>query len=334
MLQFKNHTPFAGTILALPDPAGVDSLYTVVKATFTLGKTIGLAEEQVPVSLAARHYGEPDRSSIHIPSDISLMKPGTDVLLIGHAHAPDGRSTTQMDVSLRVGPISKRVRVFGDRVWRMGVTMSRPAPFDTMPLVWERAYGGSDERRGKVRAETRNPVGTGFHAPDGGDPDEEFYLPNLEDPSHLISSLRHSPPPACFAPIAPHWEPRRSYAGTFDERWQQERAPYLPDDFDPRFLQIAPSDQVAIGYLEGGETVVVLGATPAGLLRFRLPQVELSVDYVVDGSVVPRPTALDTVVIEPDLERVQLVWRSALACDRKALRVRAVHASLGQVEAA
>jgi hypothetical protein len=333
MLQFKNHTPFTGTILMLPDADGVDSLYTVVKATFAVGETLAVADEQAPITLAARHYGEPDKSSIHIPSDISLMKPGTDVVLVGHAHAPDRRSTTQMDVSLRVGPISKRVRVFGDRVWRLGMSMSRPQPFDTMPLVWERAYGGVHERRGKVRAEPRNPVGQGFHAPDE-DEEGEFWLPNLEDPSELISSRRHSPPPACFAPLSPHWEPRVSYAGTYDERWQQERAPYLPDDFDTRFFQIAPADQVAEGYLEGGETVEVQGATPAGVWRFRLPLIDLGVTYVVDGAEEPRPAVLDTVILEPDLERIQIVWRAVLPCDKRALRVNEVHVTAAGLEAA
>jgi hypothetical protein len=305
-----------------------------VKGTFALGDRLTLAEEQAPVTLAAEHYGEPGRSSIRVPSDISLMKPGTDVLLIGQAYAPGGRSTMQMDVTLRVGPISKRVRVFGDRVWRMGVTMSRPAAFDTMPLVWERAYGGVDASRRKVRAEPRNPVGQGFRAPDSDNPKEELWLPNLEDPAHLISGLRHGPPPACFAPIAPHWEPRCSYAGTYDERWQRERAPYLPEDFDPRFFQIAPPDQVASGHLEGGETVEVQGASPAGMLRFRLPIVDLAVTYVLDGAARPAPAVLDTVIVEPDRDRLQMVWRSVIVCDKKALRVTEVQAALGQLQAA
>lgn len=334
MLQFVNDTPFAGTILMLPNPDGIDSLYAVVKGTFSFGETITLADEQAPIALANEHYAAPDQSSIRLPSDISLMKPGTDVLLIGHAYAPDGRSTTQVDVSLRVGPISKRVRVFGDRVWRMGVTMSRPAAFSTMPLVWERAYGGIDDRRRRIRAEPRNPVGTGFRAPDGDDPSEEFWLPNLEDPAHLISGWRHNPPPACFAPVAAHWEPRSTYAGTYDERWEKERAPFLPADFDPRFFQIAPPDQVAMGHLEGGETIEVQGASPSGVLRLRLPIVDLGITFMLDDAPRPAPVVLDTVIVEPDQSRLQMVWRSEYVCDKKVLRVGEVQATLGQLEGA
>lgn len=336
MLQFRNHTPFTGTILLMPDPDGIDSLYTVVKATFTLGDSVGLAEDQVPVSTRQEHHGDPGTTSIKVPSDVSLMKPGTDVLLIGNAYAPDGRSTTEMDVSLNLGPIRKIVRVFGDRVWRRGAgwSMSRPAEFDTMPLAWERAFGGTMGAGEARREEPRNPVGIGFSALCGADAEEDLWLPNLEDPSDLTSSWNQSTTPACFAPIAAHWEPRRNYAGTYDDSWQQERAPYLPPDFDPRFLQVAPLDQIVPGYLQGGELVEVMGASRYGTLRFRLPVVDLSIGYVLDGDLQKRPAVLDTVLIEPDLDRVQLVWRAVLPCDKKALRVNEVHASLGQLTGA
>ncbi len=142
MLQFRNDSPFSGTILLLQDPAGVDSLYTVIKATFAIRPFLALADTQVPIAVEPEYHGDPDASSLKVPSDISLMKPGTDVLLIGSAYAPGGRSTTHVDVSLAVASIRKTVRVFGDRSWvgDVGVSISRPAAFEVMPLVWERAY--------------------------------------------------------------------------------------------------------------------------------------------------------------------------------------------------
>lgn len=332
MLQFRNGTPFAGTILMMPDPDGIDSIYTVLKATFTVGEFLGLAEEQVPITMAQQHYGEPGMTSIRVPSDVSLMKPGTDVLLVGHAYAPGGRPATEMDVSLKVGPVRKEVRVFGDRVWRLGAgwSMSRPAAFDTMPLVWERAFGGTLVKGDDHQEESRNPVGVGFAATRSAASEDDLWLPNLEDPSDLISSWNQAPAPACFAPIAAHWEPRRAYAGTYDERWQQERAPYLPVDFDPQFLQVAPPDQVVPGYLDGGEDVEVVGASPYGAWRFRLPAIDLSIAYVLDGETKDRPAVIDTLILEPDLDRFQLVWRAVLPCDKKVLRVSEVQAAMAQ----
>jgi hypothetical protein len=155
-------------------------------------------------------------------------------------------------------------------------------------------------------------------------------LPNIEDPRAPILSWDHQPTPAGFAPIDAYWEPRRSFAGTYDERWQNERAPYLPHDFDPRFLQIAPPALIVPGHLQGGEWVDLRGFTPAGVLQFQLPPVVPRIAYRMDDAQQERPAVLDTVIVEPDAARVCLVWRAALVVDKKALRVREVRASLAQ----
>jgi hypothetical protein len=334
MLQFKNATPFAGTILLLPDPNGVDTLFTLIKATFALNGSEKVAAEQVPVALEEKYYSEPGSSSIQVASDVALTKPGTDVLLVGHAYAPGGRPTTQMDLSVSVGSLQKRVHVTGDRVWRSGAAgaeMSAPMPFVRMPLVWERAYGGVDRTKKGSLEHPHNPVGTGFRTGDSERSLDGMRLPNLEDPRAPISSWKDKAPPTCLAPIAPHWEPRRTYAGTYDEQWQKERAPFLPRDFDPRFFQLAPPELVAPRYLQGGEPVEIRGATPSGVLRFRLPLVRIVVSYLLDRSPQNRPANIDTVLIEPDQARLILVWRAALPCDKKALRVSEVQASLAKV---
>lgn len=335
MLQFRNDTGLAGTILAAPDPDGIDSLYAVVKGTFALDDLDGtgvpaVAEEQVPPVLADEHWDDPVETSIRVPSDLSLVKPATDVLLLGTAYAPAGRPVEWMDVTLTVGPVRKLVRVFGDRVWRAsgtgGYAPSSARPFESMPLVWERAYGGTDTAKDQPRAEARNPVGAGYRAPDGEKPLDELPLPNLEDPYDPIRSWKDPVAPAAFAPVAPSWEPRRSRAGTYDEPWQKTRAPYLPADFDPAFFQLAPDGLVAPRYLQGGERVQLMGASPRGGLHFRLPVLRIEVDYRLDDRTETRPANLDTVLIEPDESRVTLVWRTVLACDKKLLKVREIAA--------
>jgi hypothetical protein len=326
MLQLNNGTPFPSTIYLIPDAEGIDSLFTVVKGTLALGERLSIAEQQVPVALADAYLGEPGKSSIKLPSDVSLIKPGTDVLLLGSAYAP-GAHATEMDVSLVMGPLRKTVRVFGDRVWERsgpGHAISRAAPFDKMPLVWERAFGGTDRADGESLAEPRNPVGTGYRVRKSEQELEGTSLPNLEDPEHLIGSWKDAPPPVCYAPICGHWEPRKGYAGTYDAEWQKQRAPFLPEDFDPRFCQLAPPGLVAPGYLAAGTAVEVRGATPSGLLRFQLPPVRVEVTYVLDGSPQVRPANLDTVIIEANDNRLVLVWRAAFRCDKKALRVNEV----------
>jgi hypothetical protein len=342
MLQLKNPTGLAATMFLSPDPDGVDTLYAVVKGTFALGGALdaagepALMPEQVPVTLGPEHWGDPATSSFKTASDICLLKPGTDVLLVGHAHAPYGHPTTWMDVAMVVGPVRKFVRVFGDRVWVHGAAgwePSAPGPFTQMPLVWERAFGGREVVDGVPHEEPRNPVGAGFRAPRGPGPAEGFPLPNLEDPTRPVTSWALGPTPACLAPICAHWMPRRRWAGTYDAQWQQRRAPYLPTDFDPRFFQLAPPDQIVPGYLNGGETVELYGVSPAGPIRGALPRVRVDVSFVVDGAEQPRQAALDTVLLEPDAGRMQLVWRAALPCDKKALSVSEIQVAAYRVPA-
>src|SRR5690349_8557916 len=120
MLQLKNATPFAASLIVLPDAAGIDTIYAVVKATFAIEPPLRVAEEQTAVAFADKYYEDPLATSIEVPSDVCLGKPGTDVLLVGSAWAPNDAPTWQSDVSLRVGPVAKSVRVYGDRVWEAG----------------------------------------------------------------------------------------------------------------------------------------------------------------------------------------------------------------------
>jgi hypothetical protein len=337
MLQLKNSTGFAASLMLLPDTDAVDTIFAVVKGTFSLqgllgGEAMPVAEEQVPIALADKYYGDVTTSSIRVPSDVCLGKVATDVLLVGSAWAPGGQPTWQMDVHLAVGPIAKSVRVSADRVWETGAggtTMKWVTPFLRMPLMWERAFGGSDETQKGLAADRRNPVGAGFRASSGSKQLSGLALPNVEDPAAPVSTPGDRPTPAGFAPLAPHWEPRSSYAGTYDSAWQAGRAPYLPTDFDRRFFQLAPQGLVAPTFLRGGETVTAHGVSPGGPLEFALPIAAVDVSYLVDETEIGRPAVLDTVILEPDEGRVMLVWRASLPCDKKALSVREVRVGVG-----
>lgn len=335
MLQLKKYSPFEATLLLTPDPMGVDSLFTIVKGTFVIGEKVALAPKQLPIVVADKYHGEPGQSSIKIPGDVGLIKPRTDVILMGNANAPGSRPATRMEVTLRVGSaFRKSVRVFGDRMWTKGLfstKISEPEPFVQIPLTWERAFGGSDATQGeapKIAMENRNPVGRGFRIKHGQKPLEGLKLPNLENPNELIRSWTDRPAPAAFAPICPQWEPRKGYAGTYNEAWQKKRSPYLPEDFDNRFFQQAPLDQIPPSYLQGGEEVEVNGVTPSGTLKFRLPQYKFEIIHRLDSGNQSRPANLDTVVIEPDESRLVLIWRAAFQCDKKALKVREIEVAL------
>jgi hypothetical protein len=323
MLQLENQTPFKASIAVLPDRAGIDTLYVVIKATVNLRPTLSLAEVQVPPTLADEYYGDPTETSLRAVSDMHIGKSGTDVLLVGSAWAPDKRPVQRMQVGMKVGERQKLILVTGDRVWKNGQP-SDPKPFESMPLVWERAFGGVHRNGDKVLAEERNPVGCGFSGGRSAADMQDLAVPNLEDPAAPLQQIGQSPTPACLAPIAPSWLPRRAFAGTYDERWQRARAPYLPDDFDPRFFQYAAPEFAFDRYLQTGEQVQLVGVMPDGPVSFTIPDSHLSIAVTVAGSTQTPPADLETLSIEPDENRACFTWRAAVPCDRKALKVETI----------
>lgn len=337
MLQLKNTSPFKASMALFPDPDGVDTLYVAVRATFALkGGALAVAEVQEPLKLTDEHWGEPGESSLKHAGDIHLGKPATDVALLGHAWAPRARPVPQVDVSLRVGPVQKVVRVFGDREWRgpLDLRVSAPIPFERVPLVYERAYGGvvkHDAEKGPLEIDWRNPVGVGFGMRKAPEDKAQRKLPNLEDPAQLISSTRDRPKPACFGFVAPSWEPRRRYAGTYDEAWQETRAPYLPKDFQMKFFNAAHPDLVCPGYLRGGEPVRVEGAS-LDPFAVTLPVCELDVAVAIDREVVRPAMKLQTVVLEPVPGRVGLAWLGAVGCDKRTLKVKQVEIGVKRLQ--
>lgn len=323
MWIIENHTPFQAERSFLRDIDGAEVWIVVVHGTFQIlpDGTTEIAETQEPVSIQPEFYGEPGVSSLKYESDFILNKPGTDILLHGHAYAPNGHMVEKSDVILSVGSIQKRLLISGDRYWEkglFGLSKTPIEPFDRIPLVYERAFGGSDESSEnpeKYKTELRNPAGTGF-------PRHSKHLtgkrvPNIWYPKSPNSNIRQSKTPAGFGPIPSNWEPRKLYAGTYDEHWQKNRKPLLPDDFNPLFNQCAPADQQFPYYLEGGERVFLKNLTKSGKLSFSLPEIQLRFQTLFKKSVEEHKANLHTVILEPDLERVRITWHTALRCHNR-----------------
>jgi hypothetical protein len=223
-----------------------------------------------------------------------------------------------VQAAVRVGPVQKVVDVIGERVWikAAGTTrLTHPLPVDTIPLGYDRAFGGKDPAGPEL--EPRNPCGTGFWSGRGVFPDK-LRAPNLEDPRRRITAITDRPPPAGFGPVGPGWEPRSRFAGTYDTAWKETRFPLLPRDFDRSFFNAASTDLVAKGYLRGDDPAVVINASPKESLSFYLPGVPpphvllaraRGVDVALD-------TRLDTVIIDTDEMKVALLWRAHATLER------------------
>lgn len=328
MLQIKNNTPFCAEFALFPNLQGIDTLYLMVKATFIIGDQWTLAEQQLPLFHGDEYYGEPGQSSIKSPAEHHTEKLATDILMYGLACSPKQVPVRQMDIGLEVGKIRKSIRVFGDRVWENG-EISQANPFVNMPVVYERSFGGEDFCQGKLRAsEVRNPVGKGYIGHKSASDVEGIALPNLESPTNLIRHWQDTPTPVGFGPIAPNWAPRASLGGTYDQRWQEQRAPYLPEDFDPKFLNTAPSDQIYPGFLRGGEPVRIVGMHPEQDFEFNLPHVNLSNKVSIKGELKSSAFNMETLALYPNQKQIAMTWRAAILCDKRTLNIEHITVSM------
>ena len=323
MLQLENKTGLKAQLGLFPNRDGIDSMYPVIKATFDFSNGLRLVDEQPDLVLADEYHGEPGASSLSWAAELMPLKPATDVLLFGCAHAPGGQPVPMSDLTLRVAGRSKTARVFGDRIWSngfFGTSLSDPQPFIKIPLTYENAYGGCDESpKDGPESHPVNPVGKGYCHPKSRKTVEGMLAPNIEDPQNIIGRPQNNPAPVGFGPIAAGWKPRVDYAGTYDQDWLDNHAPYLPKDFDPRFFNLAPTDQVFSPYLKGGESVEILGAHETGRIGFALPSIEFSVELQFGSRTEKIPMCIDTVCIDTDSGHLTMLWRGEIMCDKKML---------------
>lgn len=325
MWALDNQTPYAADRSWVRDRNGAEIWLVAVKGTFSINPdgSTRVADDQAEVQLAPKYSGEPGKSSMLYESDLPRTKVTTDVIVNGHAYAPGGEPAKSVTVTFRVGDLTKSLLVTGDRVWKgiSFVTWQTPCePFVKMPMTYERAYGGVDLKSKKPNWDKRNPVGTGFATRRSHLIGQQ--VPNIRPAGSRFLSWLPTPHPVGFGVMAPHWTPRVKLAGTCDAKWEAERAPLLPEDFDDRFYQCAPRDQQTTRFLKGGEEVHLINLTPSGSLALRLPRVVLGFETDFGSETVRHRANLHTVILEPDAPRFLMVWHTALPCHAKGTKLR------------
>jgi hypothetical protein len=307
----ENLTRFVVDEFAGHDHKGREFYTVILKATFHWWDhgEVTPASEQQPIVPVDVYAGDPAASGPILPADFAPRKPLVDFLLIGRIALP--AAVEQVDVTVQVGRrLKKTVRVFGDRIWSPSVastlSLSRPQRFSEMPIQWDRSFGGHDPDHPEL-FEPRNPIGRGMR----NEPKalEGQLAPNFEDPRALITSWSSKPAPIGFGPVAPFWQPRVTHAGTYDEKWQEEVFPLLPDDFDERYFNCAPVDQQFAEY-PVGEDVSLHYTTGMRHERFPLPPLQVPVLFVLPrGQSRSEMLTPDTILVDPAERRLTLVGR-------------------------
>jgi hypothetical protein len=291
--------------------------------------------------------GNPARDPVREESDLVAWKPCTDFILVGSACAPRGKKARFFDAVLQVGNARKLVRVFGNRTVQLktfGFEFSEPELFDTMPLHYGLAFGGTDSVSdpGNTCTYPRNPVGKGFVVKKEPKALHGLQLPNLEDPAQLLvpenlvvgkfQDWSRSPVPAAFGPMGRNFQPRIDLAGLppndrDNQEWARQNSlaamPSVGDGPDsvphdstpllnPSFFNGAPEGQ-RFSLLKGDETVRLGYMDPDfPLFEFQLPDdVPTPWMNVDDEGREELKPVLQTVVVHKETNQVTMVWRGS-----------------------
>ncbi len=325
--MLSNPTPFAAEAAPFFDERGVDVVVLLLKATFLRrGGALVMADAQVPVRLAdvptdPAAEAEGRMTSVRYPSDVGGEKPGADVVVVGSAFAT--KPVQNADIAVRAPGRSLALRVHGERLFyksAVGVKVGPATRFERAPVTYERAYGGASKDGSRI--DWRNPVGRGVCS----DPSDLDGLPApcIEDPARPIEGAEVSLPVGIGA-LPSFWLPRSGFAGTMDEAWQRARMPLPPVDFDRRFYQVASPALQLDRPLREGDTIATHGLHPAGLFDITVPALQpLAHLRRADGPRVSLPFVLDTALLEPELERVELTYRRVVPLGRGATLLREV----------
>jgi len=181
--------------------------------------------------------------------DEGWPKPMGEFLAAGHCYPPAGHTDQPVSAHIAIGPLSKRLAVFGHRRFHVSGGITAAEPFSRMPITHANAFGGAGH--------DFNPDGKGM--PGQNDTSE---LPNIELPDHLMMSHADRPPVAGFGPLPAAWPERARHLGKQDQHWRDTRWPHLPEDSDARYFMAAPPDQQLRGFWEGGEAILVQNMHP------------------------------------------------------------------------
>ncbi|MCA9699860.1 MAG: DUF2169 domain-containing protein, partial [Myxococcales bacterium] len=143
------------------------------------------------------------------------------------------------------------------------------------------------------------------------------------------------PAPAGLGPVGRGWSPRLARAGTFDDDWKRRRWPLRPHDYDPAHDQSAPDDQ-QFEDPAGGLELALVNMTPSGLRVLRVPTLDVPVQLFYEDRWLSPALRVDTVLIEPERNRLELTGRVVVPVERRRPLLREIvlgHVSPGWIKA-
>ena len=344
-MELVNRTPAAANVdVSLGESDEAPRIGMIVaKLTFKLlpdGRTEIDTQEPFPL------FGAEEATELGwLPSDaVQRRDEAFEVIVLGAAHAPHGRATGSMVVSLQVGNVARSMMVTGDRLWQRSSgrkpQISPPAPFVRMPLTYANAYGGACEANLDMHTvidlrDRLNQHGKGFDAEaqaiqlaaafkaPAGFPYLRYTraLPNLEHPEQRITAWEDEPEPYCWATVPQDTAfaqirmlRRMDLLGRLGRTPDQDQNPPTMEQGIEQLYHRAHPDWII--ELPRPQAIVTMhGLTPEGRWAFMLPQVRVLADYTLGDRQGCRELAPQLLVLLPEEQRCYLVYRSSFTVE-------------------
>lgn len=287
-MRFQNNTPFPAMGWESIDNKNNTYISCVlrVKYAFSHVNTNGewllkLHTDQGELFGKDMYYNEDDvvNSSVRFESDYIPYKPHADFIFNGFAHATvplkewrcgvkvlrmtDGNDTQTL--------IEKWVRVRGERFIQqdiIGASFTSSKKATKVPIRYEYANGGSirhlqhhsdsiENNKPYLVYSPYNPVGVGVIHKSLFDKDTPLRAPQIEGMNESLDKPNMPNPPQGFGFIGRSWEPRISFAGTFDKGWEKEKHPLMPDDYKETYNNAAHPDLQLKTYFKPFDKIVL-----------------------------------------------------------------------------
>ncbi|NHZ64326.1 DUF2169 domain-containing protein [Massilia genomosp. 1] len=331
--MLTNQTPLPATVQPHRDQHGKAHLLVIAKGSWRLSNgRLAPAEQQVgihrqPLRLRLGDLElEPaqtmalrtrlDEDIVWVNHDVSPPKPAFDVLVAGYVTAPPGHPHLFIDAGLRIGARSASMRAFAPRIWEktwLGYKARALAPaVRRVPISYALADWDA---------------GFALGAPGRQEDAEPARLPWIEAPDSQCQHDRHARVPAGLGYWPEAAAHRQCHVGTFGKARGSAHSADLPGDFNTRFYNEAHPSLQLPDVPAAGTPIRLVHLASRAIIDCQFPALALAVQGRTAGGDTRPLMALrpDTLIIEPDHDRLSVVWRALLPDGVQGGALRSLH---------
>lgn len=271
--------------------------------------------ELVPINDEQNNLSDIRRERIEceygvIEEDLFYPRTGTDIIILGDAISSKG-SVNGIPILVKAGPYNLAISVIGHRIWEKSMKLkklipSEPIPFESMPITYNRSFGGSvlNEHGNIVYAQ--NPVGVGLYLTQKdalGNP-----LPNIENIDQPIQHWDDHPEPVGLMTYPSEWGLRLDKALYRDQNGKNMQIQFNKGFFDRAHPYLSGKQ------LKSGDFFSIIGMNKTNI-SFQLPRIPIELLVQIGYNVRLLKPKIEEVFIDLKNEIVEIAFRKLFHYD-------------------